>query len=73
MALTDRILRSIGTSGPMDDDELAQRIGVVRQQVNQAARRLEKAGRLRRYVGPRGKIVNALTGDNQSQAVGARS
>jgi hypothetical protein len=45
----------------LDDDVLARRLGVGhRQAVNQAARRLEAQGRLRRFTGPDGKIVNAL-------------
>jgi len=46
--------------GPLDDDLLANRLGVGhRQSVNQAARSLEAQGRLRRFTGPDGKIVNA--------------
>jgi hypothetical protein len=45
----------------LDDDVLAKRLGVGhRQAVNQAARRLEAQGRVRRFTGPEGKIVNAL-------------
>jgi hypothetical protein len=45
----------------LDDDELAYRLGVnPRQAINQVCRRLERAGRLRRYVGSGGKIVNDL-------------
>jgi hypothetical protein len=58
--LADRILDAI-RNGPLDDDVLAKRLGVEhRQAVNQAARRLEAQGRLRRFTGPDGKIVNAL-------------
>lgn len=58
--IADRILEAI-RGGPLDDDVLAKRLGVSpRQSVNQAARRLEAAGRLRRSTGPEGKIVNAL-------------
>ena len=46
---------------PLDDDQLARRLGVSRRQsINQTARRLEAQGKLRRYSGPDGKIVNAL-------------
>jgi hypothetical protein len=46
---------------PLDDDELAHRLGVSpRQTINQVCRGLERAGRLRRYTGPEGKIVNDL-------------
>lgn len=58
--LGDRILEAIRYA-PLDDDVLARRLGVAqRQSVNQAARRLEAQGLLRRIPGPDGKIVNAL-------------
>jgi hypothetical protein len=60
--LAERILEAIRYA-PLDDDVLARRLGVSqRQSVNQAARRLEAQGKLRRLMGPDGKIVNALTG-----------
>jgi hypothetical protein len=60
--LAERILEAIRYA-PLDDDVLARKLGVGhRQAVNQAARRLESQGRLRRFTGPDGKIVNALTG-----------
>jgi hypothetical protein len=47
--------------GPLDGDAIAQHLGVTqRQTVNQAARKLEAAGRLRRNVGPEGKIINEM-------------
>lgn len=46
---------------PLDDDELARRLGVrPRQTINQVCRGLERAGRLCRYTGSEGKIVNDL-------------
>jgi hypothetical protein len=57
--LADRILDAIRYA-PLDDDVLARRLGVGHEHVNQAARRLEAQGRLRRFTGPDGKIVNAL-------------
>jgi hypothetical protein len=61
--LGDRILEAIRYA-PLDDDMLARRLGVPqRQSVNQAARRLEAQGLLRRIPGPDGKIVNALPAD----------
>jgi len=58
--IAERILAAIRYS-PLDDDVLAKRLGVPqRQAVNQAARRLESQGKLKRVVGPDGKIVNAL-------------
>lgn len=56
----ERILEAI-RHAPLDDDQLARRLGVSqRQAINQTARRLEAQGKLRRYSGPDGKIVNAL-------------
>ncbi|WP_245993464.1 MarR family transcriptional regulator [Nocardioides immobilis] len=58
--IAERILEAIRFR-PMDDDQLARRLGVSqRQSINQTARRLEAKGLLRRHVGPDGKIVNAL-------------
>jgi hypothetical protein len=60
VSLAERILAAIQYA-PLDDDVLAFRLHVSqRQTINQAARRLEARGRLRRYVGREGKIVNAL-------------
>lgn len=55
----------------LDDDQLAHRLDISpRQTINQVCRRLERAGRLRRYVGPAGKIVNDLRrSDEHSQPV----
>lgn len=58
--IAERILQAIRYA-PLDDDVLAKRLGVPqRQSINQAARRLESQGRLRRVTGPDGKIVNTL-------------
>jgi len=58
--IATRVLDELWRSGrPLDDDELARRISVgPRQAINQVCRRLERSGRLRRYTGPEGKIVN---------------
>jgi hypothetical protein len=60
--IASRVLEELRRRGvAVDDDELARRLGVSpRQTINQVCRRLERAGRLRRYVGPGGKIVNDL-------------
>jgi hypothetical protein len=61
MALADRIVEVLQTvPAGLDDDELAGRLGVVRQAVNQACRRLAAGDRLRRGVGTSGKIINTL-------------
>ncbi|MBL7500961.1 MarR family transcriptional regulator [Frankia sp. CNm7] len=58
--LAERILEAI-RHGPLDDDVLTRRLGVSqRQQVNQVARQLAAQGSLRRFIGPDGKLVNAL-------------
>ena len=68
--LGERILDAI-RHAPLDDDMLAKRLGVAhRQSVNQAARRLESEGLVRRFSGPDGKIINALP-DGRVQQVAA--
>jgi hypothetical protein len=59
---TDRIVAALEAAGvPLDDDELASRLGASqRQTINIVCRRLESAGRLSRLPGPRGKNVNSL-------------
>jgi hypothetical protein len=45
----------------LDDDELSALLDVrPRQTINRACRALQNSGRLRRYVGPAGKIVNDI-------------
>lgn len=59
--LEDRILEAI-RHRPLDDDVLAELLGVNhRQQVNIVARGLRDRGLIRRVDGPDGKIVNAIT------------
>ncbi|MBE8519458.1 hypothetical protein ILP97_18435 [Amycolatopsis sp. H6(2020)] len=60
--IAERILETLRTSArPWDDDELAQRLGVAqRQTINQTCRRLASDGRIHRYIGQSGKLVNAL-------------
>ena len=61
MTLAERMIDVLQTvPAGLDDDELAERLGVVRQAVNQACRKLVAGGRLRRGVGGAGKIVNTL-------------
>lgn len=60
--LADRILAELSKSGvPLDDDQLAARLGVVRQMVNQTARRLSQQGRLTRHAAAGAKITNLLS------------
>ena len=62
-SLAERILGQLDAEDiPLDDDELAARLGVVRQAVNQACRRLATEGRIRRGPSGGGKIVNANAG-----------
>src|SRR5688500_4420699 len=60
MTLKERILALVGVE-TLDDDELAARLGVIRQQVNQTCRAMEYEGLVTRQRGPSGKIVNRLT------------
>ncbi len=60
MTLKERILALLAVEA-LDDDELAARLGVVRQQVNQTCRAMEYDGLLTRQRGPSGKIVNRVT------------
>lgn len=63
MTLTQRIVEAL-RSAALDDDQLAAQLGVVRQQINQTCRALEKRGVLSRGVGPGAKIVNRLPGSS---------
>src|SRR4051794_3384056 len=58
----ERILRTLRlSSSALDDDQLAQRVGITpRQTVNQICRRLSADGIVDRVTGPDGKIVNVL-------------
>lgn len=57
-----RILAQLQGGVALDDDELATMADIQpRQTVNQICRRLERTGVIRRFVGPRNKIVNELT------------
>ncbi len=60
MKNADRITSELRGQSGLDDDELAKRIGIIRQSVNQECRLLEMKGVLIREQGPRGKIVNRL-------------
>lgn len=63
MTFADSLLDALaGASRPLDDDEIAKSMGVVRQQVNQTCRRLAESGLIRRETGPDGKLVNWTTG-----------
>lgn len=69
MAFADDVLRVLQRVGrPLDDDVIAAQLRVVRQQVNQACRRLEAQGVLLRVLGPEGKIVNQLRGPDSTIA-----
>lgn len=60
MTLKERILALLAVE-TLDDDQLAARLGVVRQQVNQTCRAMEYDGVLMRDRGPSGKIVNRIS------------
>jgi len=64
MTLGERILEELRRSAPaLDDDELAELLGVRRQAVNQECRRLELVGRLWRGQVQGTKIRNKLPGE----------
>ncbi len=57
--IAERILEAVRHE-PLDDDVLARRLDVrSRQSINQTARQLAQRGKLRRHLGPEGKILNA--------------
>lgn len=65
--LAERIVAELQSGGiPLDDDDLAGRLGVVRQVVNQACRRMEKQGVLARSAVVGGKIANRLVSGDSS-------
>ncbi|MCM0673870.1 hypothetical protein NCC78_04000 [Micromonospora phytophila] len=65
LTIAERVVQELlRTRLPLDDDELARQLDVQpRQTINQACRRLEQSRRLRRYIGPSGKIVNEIVSD----------
>jgi biotin operon repressor len=68
VTLAGRIVSKLRVEGtPLDDDDLAARLGVVRQAVNQACRRLAASGVLVREVGRDGKLINRLTSTSSPQ------
>jgi hypothetical protein len=53
---------------PLDDDQIAERAAISpRQRVNQICRALERAGIVRRRIGPDDKIVNEWLGDQDQK------
>lgn len=64
--LAERIRVVLKDSGPIDDDLLAKRLGVIRQ-ASTTCRRLESRGLLRRYIGAAGKIVNDLAEPSEAR------
>lgn len=61
MTFKERILRELERDDGLDDDEMAVRLGVQpRQAINQAARALERDGRITRRKDRGHKIVNLL-------------
>jgi hypothetical protein len=66
----DRISEAIRLSSRLlDDDQLADRTGILpRQRVNQICRELERAGMVRRRSGLDGKIVNEWLGNEDPKS-----
>lgn len=67
--VAERILDLLRGRDALDDDQIASRLGIIRQHVNQAAHRLEKQGLLVRSQGPLGKVVNQLSSGARTPAM----
>lgn len=68
-SIKDRILALLAEAGPpLDDDQIAARIGVVRQQVNDRCRQLARSGVIVRGRDTDGKIVNRRAPSSASPA-----
>src|ERR1700736_6497781 len=61
--LEERIIGVLKGAGPLDDDEIAARLGIRRQSVNAVCRRMEQKGLVSRPIGRAGKIINGIAGD----------
>ena len=60
-------------SSPLDDDEIAQRLGANRHYINAVCRRLAEGGRLVRQKGPSGKLTNAVLGASRPRTTALES
>jgi hypothetical protein len=59
--VAERIQKELLRSrSPLDDDQLAERVGVRRQAINQECRYLESKGVLRRFHPSHSKILNEI-------------
>jgi Holliday junction resolvase-like predicted endonuclease len=58
--IRERILELLSGGTELDDDEIAGRLGVLRQQVNKRCRQMDLDGLVVRESGSRGKIVNRI-------------
>ena len=68
-SIKDRILALLAEAGsPLDDDQIAAGIGVVRQQVNDRCRHLARSGLIVRGRDTDGKIVNRHARSSPSPA-----
>lgn len=61
MGTADRIVEELQSAGPLSDAELAARLGLRHQAINQSCRALERLGRLRRTASVGAPIRNVLT------------
>lgn len=61
MTHADRIIDVLRRHPGLDDDEIAERLGMGREHVNGECRHLANQGKVLRGLGSHGKIVNHLT------------
>jgi hypothetical protein len=72
--IKDRILALLAAAGsPVDDDQIAARIGIVRQQVYDRCHHLARSGPIIRGRGMDGKIVNRRVRPSPSPAKPCRT
>ena len=65
MRNADRIILELKRVTDLDDDQLANRIGISRQTVNQVCRALARKGVvIREHGGPKGKLINRFSDGN---------
>jgi hypothetical protein len=73
-SIDDRILALLDSeASSFDDDEIAGRLGVLRQQVNQRCRFLARSRSIVREQGPKGKLVNRYLSPGSQARIAPRA